>query len=269
MRPGPEQRAITRIEIVEGLRQVGIGSGDIALVHSSLSSFGYIEGGADTVIDALLQAVGPEGTIVMPAFTWGPHDKPGGVYDVDSTPVDRIIGIIPETFRCREGVIRSLHVCHSICMFGPHAEMLMGDGKTAFGPGSSFEILYELDSWNLFLGVGSCVCTALHIAEERSNVPYRFYREFSGFAMILPNGKKIQCRSMENLRKDGYENDFTKMDEVFADENITSNVQIGCAKINLMRIRDVVDVAAKYLRKDIGYLLDEKSRDRLRQVSDS
>ena len=74
---------------------------------------------------------------------------------------------------------------------------------------------------------------------------------------------------MENLRKDGYENDFTKMDEVFADENITSNVQIGCAKINLMRIRDVVDVAAKYLKKDIGYLLEGKSQARLRQARDS
>lgn len=71
---------------------------------------------------------------------------------------------------------------------------------------------------------------------------------------------------MENLRKDGYENDFTNMDAVFAEANIMSTGQIGCAKVNLMRIRDVVDVAEKNLKKDIGYLLEEKSQARLKQA---
>jgi hypothetical protein len=62
-------RAIDRAEIVSALKQVGIAPGDLVLVHSAMSPLGYIDGGADTVIDALLEVIGKEGTLLMPAFS--------------------------------------------------------------------------------------------------------------------------------------------------------------------------------------------------------
>ena len=256
---------VTKDMIKRGLAEVGIQEGDVALVHSSLSSFGYVEGGAETVIDALLEAVGPPGTIVMPAFTWDPHDKESGVYDVANTPVDRSIGRIPEAFRRRPDSIRSLHICHSVCAAGPHAEDIMGNGVTVFGSESPFDRLWRLDARSLFLGVGFLVCTSFHLVEERFNVPYRMYRDFKGFTMILPNGREIPCRSMENLRKEGYENDFPKMDEILPKENILKVGRIGNAKIMNAKIRDIVKVTSKYMEEDIGFLLTPQSRDRLRE----
>jgi len=99
---------ITKEEIKDGLKRLGIKPGYILLVHSSLSSMGYVEGGADTVIDALLEVVGREGTIVMPTYSTGEAGEFYDAYDPQSTPV--WTGRIPEVFRQREGAVRSLHL---------------------------------------------------------------------------------------------------------------------------------------------------------------
>lgn len=62
-------RVVTRARIERGLAELGLARGGIVLVHSSLSSFGHVAGGADCVIDALLNVLGPEGTLCMPALS--------------------------------------------------------------------------------------------------------------------------------------------------------------------------------------------------------
>ena len=92
---------ITKEIIINGLKELGLKQGDTVLVHSSLSSFGYVDGGADTVIDALLETVGKEGTVLVPTLTGSEHlsaENPP-VFDVRNTPC--WTGKIPETFRKR------------------------------------------------------------------------------------------------------------------------------------------------------------------------
>lgn len=105
-----EVKSITKEDIKKGLRALGLKRGDIVGVHSSLRSFGYVEGGADAVIDALLEVVGKEGTIAMPTHSsnlekieLSPEEKTAGIswlykilpYDPEETPCTT--GIIPET----------------------------------------------------------------------------------------------------------------------------------------------------------------------------
>ena len=61
--------------LVSDFKSLGIKEGDVLLVHSSLSSMGNVEGGADTVIDALLEVLGKEGTLLFPAFSFSPCYK--------------------------------------------------------------------------------------------------------------------------------------------------------------------------------------------------
>lgn len=134
------QRAKHRVRmenIKAGLTKLGLKKGDTVGVHSSLGSFGYVEGGADTVIDALLETVGKRGNIVMSTHSANLSDDKRtpemvaiGIswlfkilpYDPDKTPVTT--GIIPETFRKRKGVIRGLHPSLSIAATGPKAKIL-------------------------------------------------------------------------------------------------------------------------------------------------
>ncbi len=255
-----ERVHVRKADIKAGLAIVGLKKGHMAFVHSSLSKLGYVEGGADTVIDALLETVGPEGTIVMPTFAWTLfHDKKAVVLDVTNTAVKSEVGIISETFRKRKGVIRSRHICHSVAAIGPHAKDVMGEGVRSFGPGSTFDRLYQSNSWNLFLGVGFSVCTALHMVEEHMRVPYREYRDFRGSTVILPDGSEIPSQSVEYLKKEGYHNDFEKMGEIFSNQGILRTCKVGEAKVINVKIRDIFDVTKRYMEDDIGFLLTPES----------
>jgi len=85
---------VTKDRIKAGLRGLGLKEGDMVMVHASVSSFGHVEGGGEALIDALLETVGPEGTVMMPTFT----NRQESVFDAASTPSADWIGQIPERF---------------------------------------------------------------------------------------------------------------------------------------------------------------------------
>jgi len=252
-----ELPTVTRQDIVDGLRKVGLVTGDVAVVHSSLSAFGRVDGGADTVVDAVLDVLGPEGTAVFPAFTWGRYHaiEHPVVFDVAREEVKTEVGSIPETFRRRPGVLRSPHLCHSFSALGPHASDVMVGGH-AWGPDSAFARFEQLDAWNLFLGVGTRSCTALHHVEELMHVPYREFRGYEGSVFLMPDGTRRACDSIEFLRKPGYRNDFAKMEDIFAEHDVVRTTTVGNARILNIRIRDIVRIAGAYLERDIEFLLD-------------
>lgn len=132
---------VSKEDIAEGLRKLGLKKDDVVGVHSSLSSFGYVEGGADAVIDALLEVVGEEGSIVMPTHSTNrvfvdltPELKAANVswllkilpYDPEETPCST--GAIPEAFRKRVGVKRSFHPLLSLAAIGPKAGEIVEAG---------------------------------------------------------------------------------------------------------------------------------------------
>jgi len=165
----PESVVVTRAAIERGLRELGLRGGETLLVHSSLSSFGYVEGGAHAVIDALLAVLGPAGTLCMPALTYGPYtpQNPPPLFDPGTSK--GIVGCIPETFRRRPGVMRSLHPTHSMAAVGPNARWLLAGherSRTPCGPHSPWGKLREVDGRILMIGCGTEPMTMSHGPEE-------------------------------------------------------------------------------------------------------
>ena len=258
--PAPQTRepAVSRVEIRDGLLSMGIDPGDVVLVHSSLSAFGYVDGGADAVIDALLEVLGPSGTLVMPTFTWGRfHAESRVEFDVRNTPCET--GRIPETFRMRPDVLRDAHVCHSVAATGLRAKRVLSEGISSFGPGSAFDHLLDLDAWILLLGVSFQSCTALHAVEEFVGVPYRAHRDYQGSTVILADGSRIPSESIEYLRQDGSANDFAKVEGVFREAGILKEGRIGAAGCMAVRIRDLFRIIRPRLERDVRYLSTEGS----------
>lgn len=250
---------VTQADITRGLEDVGIRHGDVIFVHSSLSAFGHVEGGADTVINALLESVGDAGTVVVPTFTWDSfHDKSGVIFDMRNTPSE--VGRITEVFRHRPEAIRSPHICHSVAAIGTHAREMVRDTPSAYDPGGTFDTLYTLNAWNLFLGVSFGSCTALHAVEETMRVPYRQHREFRDCTVIHLDDTRAPSNSTEFLRKEGYWNDFVKMGNVFAGYGVLHTTTVGKATITNIRIRDVIDITTQLLHDDIDYLLAVECR---------
>jgi len=162
---------MTRERLVVGLTQVGVRRGDILLVHSSLSSLGHVEGGPDAVIDALLEAVGSEGTILMPAYPvtgdWMTYINSDAVFDPRTSP--STMGRITDVFWRRPGVLRSLHPTHPLAVYGPHAEYLVREHEKSQSPcghTSPFRKLIELNGCILHLGSPFCNTTSLHVVED-------------------------------------------------------------------------------------------------------
>jgi len=254
---------LTNEEIRRALRAVGLSEGDAVLMHSDLRTLAPARVlksmpayGMSALIAGVLEAIGKDGTLVMPTFTWDSfHDKKTVVFDVANTPSE--VGSVTEFFRKMPDVIRSHHVCHSVAATGAHALDVMGDGIHPFGEGSTFDQLYRLDGWNLFLGVSFSVCTALHSVEELMQVPYRYYRDFRGSTVVLPDGTEIPSRSVEFLRKQGCRNCFDKMEAVFAREGILRIGKVGSARLINARIRDIVDVTKALVEKDLYFLVKE------------
>jgi aminoglycoside 3-N-acetyltransferase len=161
---------VTKDEIVESLREVGLREGDGVFLHSSLSRFGEIEGGSGTVIEALDEVLGRSGLIAMPAFplVGGALEylSTDPVFDVRSTP--STMGALTERFRTSPGVVRSLHPTHSVAARGPGAEELVAghaDSATPFGEGTPFARMIEREMLQLWFGVGLRIFTLYHAFE--------------------------------------------------------------------------------------------------------
>ena len=157
--------------LVTEFRALGIKPGMDLLVHSSLRRVGPVAGGAETVIDALLAVLGPEGTLMMSAVS-GNVNENQPVFDVKLTPAT--VGTLPNVFLKREGVIRSLHPVHSVAALGPRAKFFT-DGhlecNTPWSPGSPYGKLMRNKGSILFLGTNFTCNTCIHALEIEARVP--------------------------------------------------------------------------------------------------
>ena len=170
--------SITSKDIRSGLEKFGFGRGDRLMIHSSLSSFGWVEGGAETVIAALMDLVGPEGTILMPSFNHGAPFSAGksGVYDPLETPCTN--GRIPDTFWRIAGVHRSLNPTHAFAAWGRDAERYMRDHHLTLtmGEDSPLGLLTRDGGYQLNIGTAHHTTTAKHLAETMNRSPCLGYR---------------------------------------------------------------------------------------------
>lgn len=165
--------AVDRIS--RDLHALGVQVGDILLVHASLRSLGAVPGGATTVIAGLWQALQPHGTLLMPALSYATVTREHPYFDRNATPSN--VGVVAETFRLQEDVLRSVHPTHSVCAKGAASQALLADhGKdhTPCGPHSPFRLLPEYRGKILMLGCGLAPNTSFHAIEELVMPPYLF-----------------------------------------------------------------------------------------------
>jgi len=182
----PANELITRERLVEDLRRLGLRPGMDVMVHSSLSRIGWVKGGAETVVDALLEVLGPESTLLMPSF----NHRAAEVYNPMTTPT--INGAIPDAFWRRPGVVRSLHPTHAVAALGPKAEeWLRGHVEVGiWAADSPIGRLIHSGGWILGLGVDHTTSTAYHVGEVSLNVPC--LDQFSAVGKIVDRDGRVR-----------------------------------------------------------------------------
>jgi len=244
---------VDRVELVTGLRHLGLELDDRVIVHASLSSFGIVDGGARTVIEAVLEVIGTQGTLMAPHY-FSPHYE--GVYDHHAPP-PTYTGTVPRVLRTWSGAVFSFHPSHPVAVLGKDAEHLIRDHYlvSAAGKDSPPDRLAKIGGKVLLLGVTQWVNTMIHVGEAYAGVPYwgqPHPDRRRGRWAITPDGRRVWVVLPETP---GDSAGFHKIDPFLIELGAISFGLIGQARCRLMRAQALIDAAVEFLRLDPGSLL--------------
>lgn len=253
---------VTVASMLRDLGSLGLNEGDTVIVHTSLSKLGWVCGGTQAIVQALLKKLGPEGTLVMPAHSgnwsdpagWGnppvPREWIDTIYeempafDPAITPT-YAIGQVAESFRTFPGTKRSNHPQTSFCANGKLASYIVAEHHLTpqFGDDSPLGKLYTLNAKVLLLGVGFDSCTMLHLAETTlAGMP----QKRMGAAIL-----EDEQRTWKWFMDYGYDaGDFDALGAQFEAESSVHNGKVGEADCKLFRARDAVDYAKQWLSEN-------------------
>jgi aminoglycoside 3-N-acetyltransferase len=203
------------------LAGLGVKRAGALFVHSSLKSLGRLPDAPETAVEGLLEALGSDGTLLMPALTYETVNAENPVFDVLNTP--SCIGALPEFFRKRTGTIRSVHPTHSACGIGPRSGDLLGGhlrDASPCGKNSPFFKLKEEAGQILFLGCGLKPNTSMHAVEELVEPPY-LYDGWVDYRIRLADGRETAMRVRSHGFK-GWRQRYDRIDAVMAGEGISA-----------------------------------------------
>jgi aminoglycoside 3-N-acetyltransferase len=167
---------LSPVALHAALAGLGKPRNSVVMVHSSLSDCGYVQGGADAVIDALRMWCAGS-TLVMPTHTYCYPGSDGSVVAFDPASTSSVVGAITDAFWRRPGVVRSLHPTHSLAADGPMAAALIAGHEqcnTPCGSGTPYHRLVQWDAAVLMFGVTFDCYTLFHTAEDAADVPYMY-----------------------------------------------------------------------------------------------
>jgi aminoglycoside 3-N-acetyltransferase len=242
------------------LRRLGLGPGMMVLVHTSLSALGWVCGGPVSVIKALIEVLGPDGTLIMPSHSgdlsdpaaWRNPPVPAAwvqlirdtmpAYDPAWTPT-RQMGCVAELFRTLPNVRRSMHPAESFAGHGPQAGSIIESHALAYclGETSPLARLYDLDGHVLLLGVGYENNTSFHLAEYR--VPER--RPIRQGAPVHIDGRRVWVE-YDDLELD--DAPFGEIGQLFEATGAVSVGKVGVGTARLFKQRLAVDFATHWLK---------------------
>jgi len=243
---------------------VGITEGDIVFVHAGLQAFGKPvpgltkDGLSRSIVGALEDAVGKNGTLVMPTFTYAFCTR--GSFDLQKSPSE--VGMLTEYFRRQKGVVRSHHPIFSVAASGKDAKKLTDVDLDSFGPKSFFAHLRARRGKVLFLGGATFYnsCTFIHYIEQQHRVPYRFMKKFPG---TMVDGKKrtrvVALYYVRPLEGDVI-NGNSKLERVLKRKRVIREMKLGAALVRVVPAHDLYHEGMKMLDKDPYSLLDHKPR---------
>ncbi len=239
---------VTKDNIIAGLRELGISSGAGVMVHSSLSSFGHVEGGAQTVIEAFMEVLTPEGTLMMPSFNHGGAFAEGapGYYDPLETPTTN--GTIPDLFWRLPGVYRSLQPTHAFAAWGHDAERYTKyhHRTITMGPESPLGLLQADGGFGVFVGVDYASNSFHHVVEMTLEVPCLGQRT-EACPIRLPDGRLVEGRTWGWRERGCPFTDGGRYVDEMQSRGLHRQVTVGNSQLMAYRLQDCFEVIANIL----------------------
>jgi len=259
------------VETIESaLAGLGLKRGDVVLVHSDLRRLDKPRHlvklphcGADLIIDAFLQAVGPEGLVVFPTFTkaFAPKEPgpAGQVYDPAETPSR--VGSVTNVFLNRPGVARSSQPTHPLAALGSRAEEFCQapEVQSTFDRRGPWGKMYDWDGYICWFGTDNRTNTTVHVVEDWMALPYMA----TAWAMVKgPEGEPLRVKVTMSPAgpRDFYRKD-SKSARLLEASDVIRRTQIGNATVSLLKVRDCHRVLREGILRDPCLLLNDNPTD--------
>lgn len=178
--PPPATRSSLRADLV----RLGVKPGDTVMVHAGVRSIGPVTGGVNTIVQALLDTLSPEGTLAayvdFEPFYEDEDEIEVPVFDKRIAHAARDHGVLHETIRNWPGAIRSDHPDAGVAAIGARAAWITADHplQYGYGPGSPLEKILRLGGRVLMLGAPLDTITLLHYAESEARIPGKRIRRY-------------------------------------------------------------------------------------------
>lgn len=273
--PARHRLAVTRSRLAADLRRLGVREGGVTMVHTRMSAMGWVVGSAETVVLALLDALGPDGTLVAYA-SWEEHryrldERPAEhrhaygaeppVFDVATSEAVREHGRIPERIRTWPGAERSAHPEASVVAVGPRARWLTEahPQDDAYGAHSPLARLVQADGQVLMLGAPLDTVTLLHHAEAIAAAPDKRMVRFR--VPVLEDGGVVERTYTDIETTDGayaYErlglarDPFEVIARAALDAGVGARGRVGEAESHLFPAPELTAFAVAWIEERFG-----------------
>ena len=257
-----DEKKIYFTDVVSALERSEIKKGDTIFVHVNLGAFGKLglirdrSELANLFIDAFIESVGLQGTVITPTYTYSFCDNE--IYDPQNSPSK--VGLFSEEFRIRKDSRRSINPLFSVSAIGAKAEKLTTNlSKTSFGKESIFHRLQNIkDAKYVVAGVNYFICSYVHYIERLMNVPYRYVKKFKGEIQV--NGKSYQDEYEYYVR---YLNKnviptFDKLEKHLLNKKLINRISLGWNYISTAKFDSVYSEGVNMLKKDPLFFLKSK-----------
>ncbi len=245
-------RPLSKQDLIDGFRRLGLDRGDTVLVQSSYKAFGGVEGGPRTVLEALLEVLGPEGTLIKPTFNWDDFGEKK-LYSKRHTKPQT--GIMCEMLMQWPGVRRIYHPIHGFSLVGRLAEELSQTVKneSSFESSSLFGELHRRNAKIMLMGVNYRKgLTFFHYMEEAAMVPYRKFITLEG-GVEETDGRvrRIRMKYFGRSTKD-VKYDLDKVQACLEEQlpSVVATQKIGLSTVKSMRAADIYDRIMNELRQN-------------------
>lgn len=258
---------LTKQEIIDGLHAIGLKRGDVVLIHTAMRTFGHIDGGAATVMEAFLEVLGPRGTLVAPAFTFCHEAEDDPIIDPRQDPSE--MGAITEAVRRHPEALRSTAYRHSFAALGRRARVIteVDPALSSFDLRSSFGVMLALDAQVVLCGMTYQSSTSHHFAELVCEVSYRQtipltvkVRQADGSLIDQPM-TDYQPKSEGGSYYGTRHPDFIRLGEMLEKRGVVGTAFIGNSAVRRFPLRELVSLAAAEAARDENIFRSEEGQE--------
>lgn len=250
----------TREDVVRAMHEVGVRRGDVVFTHASVAMLGLPDVGlsepaiGELFLNAFREAAGPEGTWVLPTYTYS-YTK-GERFDPATTPPTSDMGALPNALWRHPDAVRSNDPIFSVVAIGPRAgELTAGVPESCFGADCVYARILEADGAMMNVGIGSH-SALLHHVEQMLEVPYRYLKTFTGTSVLDGEARETSIDyNVRNLDYPAHTAYFLRLDRDGRADGSVLATRLGRGELNLVRARRMAQIAREGLARDPDYLV--------------